>query len=202
MTEFPERAHVFGYGSLVAMREPLAVRGDVLAPVPGRLAGFRRSWGVAMNNWEAAPAKKHFVDPRTRRPPHIRVAFLDAEEEAGRAINGLAIPVDAARLASLDAREVNYLRVEVSAAFEPRLPGRVYTYLGRPEARARCRARLPEAGAFVSRAYESAVRQAFASLGPESLLEFERTTAPLPFPLRDLELVDPAGPAGGERHEA
>jgi cation transport regulator ChaC len=191
----PQSAYVFGYGSLVAMRESLQTAGDLLAPVPGRLHGFRRLWGVAMDNWEAAPMQKHFVDPATRQPPRIRVAFLDVEEGPEGVVNGLAVPVDAARLGAMDEREVNYSRVDVSSSFEPRLPYRVYTYRGSEEARARCRVRDVDASVYVSRDYLVGVRRAFASLGPGSLAEFERTTAPLSFPLRSLELVQPGSSA-------
>lgn len=177
------------------MRESLEIDGEVLMPVSGWLHGSRRVWGVAMNNWEAAPSLKHFVDPETRRAPRIRVAFLDVEEEADGAVNGLAVPVDATRLALMDEREVNYLRVDVSSRFEPRLSCPVFAYRGSPEARARRRAHRTDAELCVSRDYLAMVRRAFASLGPGSLAEFERTTAPLSFPLRRLELVQPGSAA-------
>jgi hypothetical protein len=187
-------AYVFGYASLVEMREPLVCGGVTYFAVLGQIRGFRRFWGAAMNNWEAAPSRKHFVDPQTRRPPHIRVAFLDVEEQAGAAVNGLAVPADAARLADLDVREVNYLRVDISYAFEPPLPHPVFAYRGTPEARARRRADSSNAEICVSSEYLARVRRGFAALGPSSLAEFERTTDPLSFPTRNLELVQP-GPA-------
>jgi FtsP/CotA-like multicopper oxidase with cupredoxin domain len=49
--------YVFGYASLVALNEPAAIL--------GRLRGYRRRWGVAMNNWEGGDAVKHFVDRET-----------------------------------------------------------------------------------------------------------------------------------------
>jgi len=49
--------YVFGYASLVELNGPGAVR--------GRLRGYRRHWGVAMNNWEGGDAVKHFLDPET-----------------------------------------------------------------------------------------------------------------------------------------
>jgi len=106
--------YVFGYASLVELNGPGAVR--------GRLRGYRRHWGVAMNNWEGGDAVKHFLDPETGERPRIRVAYLDLHERPGSAVNGLALPVDAKRLSALDAREVNYRRVEVTEAFEPSPP--------------------------------------------------------------------------------
>jgi hypothetical protein len=187
--------YVFGYASLVGLRT--ACSSDVEdVPLPGRLRGFRRRWGVAMNNWEGGDAVKHFVDRATGERPRIRVAYLDIYEEVGCAVNGLALPVDRARLEALDAREVNYERVELSAAFEPdggpgHLPGspRVFAYLGLDAARERCRRGAADGDAFVSRDYAQGVRRAFAGLAPGALAEFDRTTDPLPFPERDLRVI-------------
>jgi len=181
---------VFGYASLVALPESTAV--------PGRLRGFRRRWGAAMNNWEGGDAVKRFIDPETGERPRIRVAYLDIYEDAGCAVNGLALPVDRERLDALDAREVNYERVELTAAFEPAgaagpLPGssRVFAYLGLPEARERCRLGAERGDVFVSRDYAAGVRRAFAGLAPGALAEFDRTTDSLPFPERNLRVVEP-----------
>src|SRR3954452_15677213 len=114
MADLPDEvAYVFGYGSLVAMRDELTLESRAWAPVPGRLRDYRRYWGAAMNNWEATRLEKHFLDPDTGEQPRIRVAYLDIDDDPGSSVNGLAIPVDAGRLAELDVREVNYLRVDV-----------------------------------------------------------------------------------------
>jgi hypothetical protein len=184
-----EVAYVFGYASLVALREPLEVGGAERAPVPGRLRGFRRRWAVAIDNWDAINDRKHFVVPETRERPRLRVAYPDLEPREGATVNGLAIPVDGSRLAQLDAREVNYERIDVSAAFRPGLSARVFAYRGSPAARARCRAGIAAADVCVSDRYLAAVRDAFAALGGDALEEFERTTEPPPFPTLDLERV-------------
>jgi hypothetical protein len=181
-------AYVFGYASLVALPEQGAL--------PGRLRGFRRCWGAAMDNWEAANDRKHFVDPETGERPRIRVAYLDLYERSGSAVNGVALPVDATRLAALDAREINYERVDVSSAFEPAGAAtpfadspRIYTYIGLDAARERCRRGQADGNVFVSRDYAGRVRLAFERLGADALVEFDRTTDPLPFPKRDLTLI-------------
>jgi dephospho-CoA kinase len=188
-------SYVFGYGSLVAMKDELTLEGRAWAPVPGRLRDYRRSWGAAMNNWEAGPKQKHFLDPDSGEQPRIRVAYLDIEEEPGRTVNGLAVPVDGRRLVEIDRREMNYLRIDVSAAFEPALPQPVFAYRATEEARERCRRHRPDADVFVSSEYVAAVRRAFAELGEGALEEFERTTDPLDFPRRHLRVVYPP-PAG------
>jgi hypothetical protein len=187
--------YVFGYGSLVELREPIAIDGRLHHPVPGRLRDFHRRWGAAMNNWETTELEKHFVDPETGEKPKIRVAYLDIEQRPGSTVNGLAIPVDAKRLADLDVREVNYIRIDVTEAFEPTAPGRVFAYTGTVAARERSRAE--HAPGYVSRDYVAAIRRAFAALGDGALAEFDLTTEPLQFPERHLELRYPP-PSGGE----
>lgn len=173
--------YVFGYASLVAFEDAGAL--------PGRLRGFRRYWGVAMNNWEGGKGVKHWLDRETGERPRIRVAYLDIYEQAGLAVNGLALPVDAERLVALDRREVNYERVEVTEAFEGAASGRVFTYIGLDAACERCRQGTAAGDVFVSRDYAAAVRRAFECLGPDALAEFNRTTDPLPFPERDLRMI-------------
>jgi hypothetical protein len=176
-------AYVFGYASLVASE------GAEL--LPGRLNGYRRCWGVAMNNWKGGEEVKHWLDRKTGERPRIRVAYLDIEPCEGSSVNGVVIPVDEDGLALLDAREVNYSRVDISTAFEGPVSGRVFTYIGLDAARERCRQGVADGNAFVSRDYVVAVRDAFARLGPDALAEFDRSTEPLPFPERDLQVALP-----------
>lgn len=182
-------AYVFGYASLVALGEPLAGEGVEIAAQPGRLHGYRRRWGAAMDNWEAANDHKHFVDPETGERPRLRVAYLDLYEREGSSVNGLALPVDADRLAALDARELNYERVELSDAFEPALGEPVFAYLGSPAARERCRRGAEEGDVYLSSEYLALVRAAFEALEPGALAEFDRTTDPPPFGERPLRRV-------------
>jgi hypothetical protein len=176
-------AYVFGYASLVALEDAAAV--------PGRLRGYRRRWGVAMNNWEGGEAAKHWLDRDSGERPRIRVAYLDLREQEGSAVNGLALPVDGDRLAALDAREINYVRIDISAVFEPAVQGSVFTYVGLDAARERCRRGAAEGNIFVSSDYAASVRRAFEQLAPSALAEFDRTTDPLPFPERELRVVRP-----------
>jgi cation transport regulator ChaC len=196
-TEEQSIDYVFGYGSLVELKEPLVTEGRVFPAVPGRLYGFWRFWGAAMNNWEATDAEKHFVDPESGLKPRIKVAYLDIADREGSTVNGLAIPVDATRLAELDRREVNYSRIEVSSAFVPTISDRIFAYMGTDAARDRSRFETADAAVHVSRQYVSRVKRAFSALGPEQLAEYERTTEPLRFPERDLEPRYPRLPMDG-----
>ncbi len=149
-----------------------------------------------MNNWEGGEAAKHFLDRATGERPRIRVAYLDIYEQAGSAVNGLALPVDRDRLDALDARELNYERVDVTGAFEPEVDGRVFTYLGLDAARQRCREGAAAGDIFVSRDYAAVVRAAFGRLAPSGLAEFDRMTDPPPFPERDLQVMLPSSATG------
>jgi hypothetical protein len=175
--------YVFGYASLVALEDADAA--------PGRLRGYRRRWGVAMNNWEGGEGVKHWLDRATGKRPRIRVAYLDVYEQEGSAVNGLALPVDAERLAALDAREINYERVEVTDAFAPEVGGRVFTYMGLAAARERCRQGAADGDTFVAADYAAAVRRAFERLAPNAPAEYDRTTDACPFPERDLFIATP-----------
>lgn len=193
-------AYVFGYASLVALDGPGAM--------PGRLSGYRRFWGAAMDNWEGGDGVKHWLDRESGERPRIRVAYLDLYERQGSAVNGLALPVDIERLAALDAREINYERVDVTNCFElmsaagvdaseMERPLRVFTYVGLDAARERCRRGIDEGNAFVAADYATTVRQAFERLGPAALAEFDRATDPCPFPERDLRVVPRRAVANG-----
>lgn len=128
---------VFAYGSLAA------AGGE-----PARLPGFRRVWGVAMDNSVDLPAYKHYVDPATGERPAVFVAFLDLVEDPAAVTDGVLL--DAADLAALDRRERNYVRRDVSDRFGGE---RVWTYLGRADSRARLRTALADGTAVVQRSY-------------------------------------------------
>lgn len=190
MAERPsEPAYVFGYGSLVELSTPLLIEKVAHHPIVGRLQGYRRFWGVAMNNWDAAPTAKHWVDPKSGEKPRLRVAYVDIEEQPGGTVNGLAVPVDASRLKALDAREGNYERIEVSGAFRPAAPGRVFAYRGLEVARERCRQGEADGDVCLSSEYLDQVRRAFAALGADALAEFEATTESPGFPVQELRKV-------------
>lgn len=179
----PGSEYVFGYASLVALEDAGAVA--------GRLRGYRRTWGAAMNNWEGGDAAKHWIDRETGERPHIRVAYLDLREQEGSAVNGVALPVDVDRLEEIDEREINYRRVDITADFEGPALGPLYTYLGLDAARERCRLGAIEDNVFVSRDYVAGVRCAFERLAPGALDEFDSTTDPCLFSERALRVVLP-----------
>ena len=145
---------VFGYGSLAG-----GAGGR-----PARLRGYRRVWGVAMDNRVDIPGYRSYRRPDDGSRPAVHVAFLDIVEDPGGAVDGVLIAVDDGRLAELDERERNYDRIDVSAAVAG-APGRVWTYRGSDDGRARLRAALAQRDAVVDADYAQAVRATFAVLG-------------------------------------
>jgi hypothetical protein len=167
--------YVFGYGSLVALPDA----------VPARLRGYRRVWGVAMDNTVATPGYKVYENPEGARPP-VAVAFLDLAEDPDAVIDGALI--EAPDLEALDARERQYERIDVTAAIEPRAPGKTYTYVGRAASRARVAGGTLDV--VIQRAYADQVERAYAALGPDALQRYRATTEAPPFPLAELARVD------------
>jgi cation transport regulator ChaC len=159
---------VFGYGSLAA------------APgsVPATLHGWRRRWGVAMDNAVAIPGYKVYLDAGGGRPD-VCVAFLDVVAKPGADVKGVCVPVDAAALAALDHRERNYERADVTADVTGGPRGRVWTYVGRDDSRARFAAAAASGRCVIVRSYLDVVE---AGLG-----------GPLPrdgLPVAELRRVD------------
>jgi hypothetical protein len=178
--------YVFGYGSLAR---------DERSPVhQAVLRGSRRVWGVAMDNTEDIPGYKHYRFRRSGRRPEVCVAFLDLEPATGESVNGICLEATPERLASLDERERNYVRVDVTDRVEPRPPGRTWAYVGRPESRARLRRARERSRAVVSREYREHVLRGFAALGRDALARFRRSTELEDLPVVDLVRVDHGRP--------
>jgi hypothetical protein len=135
-----------------------------------------------MNNWEGGEEAKHWIDRDSGERPRIPRRLPRLTSSGGSAVNGLALPVDAARLA--DARRARgQLRADRGlSAFEPTLPHPAFTYVGLNAARERCRRGAADGNAFVSGDYVADVRRAFERFGADAVGEFDHTTDPLPFP--------------------
>jgi hypothetical protein len=179
--------YVFGYGSLAwDGRGPLQ---------QAELRGTRRVWGVAMDNTRDIPGYKHYRRRRDGSRPEVCVAFLDLEPaDGGEAVNGICLEVTPERLASLDERERNYVRVDVTDRLEPRPPGRTWAYVGRPESRDRLRRARARSRAVVSREYREHVMRGFAALGRDALTRFWSSTELEGLPVVDLVRVDHGRP--------
>lgn len=185
---------VFAYGSLAAApvqsdgrpAQPAGRRSPLRAGLIAELPGYRRCWGVAMDNRADLPKYKYYTTPDGRRPA-IHVAFLDlvAQDGAEHVVNGVCLPVDAQRLAALDRRERNYARVDVSAVL-PSAAGRVWTYVGTEAGRERLRAARRAGTAVIDAGYLRGVQRAFAALGAGEYEACRRSLDPRGLPVREL----------------
>lgn len=176
--------HVFGYGSLTP--------GDG-AGVLCVLHDHRRAWDVAMNNGVTVPGYKYYLDAETGERPVVFVAFLSIRPEPGATVNGVAFPVDPDDLESLDLRERNYDRRDVTAHIEGDVDGRVWAYVGSAAGRRRYERGRAQGRTVVSREYLDGIRADFDARGPGTLDEFDATTDPLEVPVRRLVRRDVGG---------
>jgi hypothetical protein len=183
--------YVFGFGSLIAATDGsfLPSRESDTRGYVADLVGYRRCWGVAMDNARDLAHYKYYVEKGEgglERRPEIFVAFLDIVREPDSRINGLLRPVTNAEMSLLDARERNYRRIDVTDSIE-RAPGRVWAYEGRQEARQR-RVEADAVGRLVVDAqYMRSVESGFAALGADELVQFRASTMPFEGTVMELE---------------
>jgi hypothetical protein len=177
---------LFAYGSLLPSGLPELPAGVVSC----NLIGWRRTWGVAMDNSVDLPGYKHYRSADGARPA-VMVAFLDVTPAPDARTNGIALPVQSSELPGLDARERNYERVQVTGELDRDLAGRVWTYRGLAEARERATLGDAEGRLVVPRSYRDGVLAAFGRLGQRTL--FEASTAGCP-PVVDLDVIHAVPP--------
>jgi hypothetical protein len=164
----PDHEFVFGYGSLTALAD-----GAVASRTPRAegfvcdLYGYRRQWGVAMDNRRDLPGYKHYTDAFGRRPA-VFVCFLDITPDPRASVNGLCVPVDRVRLAILDERERNYERLDVSRSVDAG-GARVWAYVGARASRLRMRWAVGAHRAVIDGRYLEMVADGFRALGEGEL---------------------------------
>lgn len=183
-----EHDWVFGYGSLVSDVHPVRIHLDDVTPRWAMLRDVRRSWNIAMQNAGPEHDSKHYVDAVSGERPNIAVAFLNVVRDPSRSVNGLAIPVPSEKWGGLDEREVNYERRDVTERVAPKLPGRVWCYVGLPEAEASFREAARANDVYVADEYKALVDAAFAKGGPQQHAAYLDSTDPPECPIRRLRL--------------
>jgi len=159
---------VFGYGSLAAFAGAVAASRTPRAEgFVSDLRGYRRQWGVAMDNRRDLPGYKHYTDADGRRPP-VFVCFLDIEAAPRGSVNGLCVPIDDPGLTALDVRERNYDRIDVSEQVDAG-GARVWAYAGSRAARLRMRWAVAAHRAVIDERYLDTVADGFRALGEGEL---------------------------------
>jgi hypothetical protein len=166
--ELPGHEFVFGYGSLTALADcAVASRSRRADGFVCDLHGYRRQWGVAMDNRRDLPGYKHYTDESGRRPA-VFVCFLDITPDPRTSVNGLCVPVDRVRLAILDERERNYERLDVSRSVDAG-GARVWAYVGARASRLRMRWAVGAHRAVIDGRYLEMVADGFRALGAGEL---------------------------------
>lgn len=168
---------MFGYGSLAALSaDAVPSRTSRAGGFVCDLRGYRRQWGVAMDNRRDLPGYKHYTDVLGHRPA-VFVCFLDIETDPRGSVNGLCVPIDGPQLAALDERERNYDRVDVSEAVDAG-GARVWAYVGARAARLRMRWAVAAHRAVIDARYLETVTDGFAALGAGELERCADSLAP------------------------
>jgi Gamma-glutamyl cyclotransferase, AIG2-like len=185
---------VFGYGSLTARSGHRPTRELKEHGFVADLVRFRRTWGVAMDNRRDLPGYKYYTAADGSRP-QVCVAYLDITPDDRGAVNGLCMPVEPDKLPQLDARERNYVRVDVSDHVDAG-GARVWAYSGRSDSRARLREARAAGRAVIDAGYRRGVEAAFAALGEHELALCRPSLAPGGLPVcelvrHELPSVDP-----------
>jgi cation transport regulator ChaC len=178
--------YVFAYGSL--LRDLGGSLDERLKPC--RLRDHRRAWNVAMDNTLTLPGYKLYLSATDSSRPAVFVTFLNLVPADGRHVSGVLFAVDDEELAALDRRERNYDRRDVTGLVDEERAGRIWTYIGKPEAERRFALGAREGRAVIDRAYLESVRTGFELIAADALEEFDATTDPHGCPVLELRRVE------------
>jgi len=185
----------FAYGSLVSRPSAALTLGRAAVDLhPATLTGWRRGFTLARDNRACEKTFARHDDGSV--PDHVLALNIDPGS-ASDAVNGALIRTDGEELRRLDRREIRYRRIEVGSQIEP-AGGRferVFAYV----ARAEHHSPSPPPGAVVLAAYERAVEEAFAGLGPGELERYRETTVAGSAERIDAYLLSGEIPAGNPR---
>ena len=181
---------VFGYGSLVS---PASMARTLDRPVEiddgwqiARLVGFGRRWNKGSlrlrGTW-------HHAGRRVDDGIPISLGVVEAD---GESCNGVAVRLRADEIASLDWRERDYVRTDVTdriTGAAGTIEGTVVTYVPREAAVARYEDARDTGRGAVRRDYWDLVHAAFAELGPDHLDQLTATTPAPDVPIADITIV-------------
>jgi hypothetical protein len=181
---------VFGFGSLVEV----AALADYLGRAPFaaeefhlcRLAEYRRSWNIARDNTEDIPGLDHFVRGGTGARIDGFIVSVNIVAAPGAWVNGIAFRATADEIATLDRREANYDRIEVTDLIDSAPGDRVWAFRGKAECEKRYADGIAAGTAMINSAYHTVVHLAFESHGADFLADYLATTDPPEVPLHPL----------------
>lgn len=183
---------VFGYGSLVNVEHLQRYLGRTLTPSSDfifcGLRNFCRCWNVAMDNCIDLPNYKYYIDKKTGNRLKGFVTFLNIYPCQGKTITGILFRVFDEELKSLDQRERNYKRIDVTHLIDTQIQGKVWVYIGLDEAEKRYQESLKQHNAMIPQSYFNLVYNAYLSLGKEAFSNYATTTNEPKVPILDIEV--------------
>jgi hypothetical protein len=173
---------VFGYGSLVNIQSLATTLGrEPDATYYVSLNGWMRDWTVRCRN-DSPYARFHTSDGRI---PDYVLALNVQRQGMGVATNGILFAVNEVDLRSLDTRETNYNRIDVTDQIVGDHPfDIVYTYTGKPEALVSAADR-----AIIPASYLSVVESGFQELGERAEDAYRTSTLESGFEIVDTTYV-------------
>ncbi|MEM8832061.1 MAG: gamma-glutamylcyclotransferase family protein [Cyanobacteria bacterium P01_G01_bin.19] len=186
---------IFGYGSLVSVGNLEQYLQRQLEPNADyticSLKNWRRCWDVAMNNNIDLPQYKYYRDRQTKVRLDCCVTFLNIYPVPKQNILGILFQVFDNELKSLDLRERNYQRIDITKQLDLAVEGKAWTYVGLPAAKQRYQTGIEQNKAVISRDYIDLVQNAHKSLGSKEFADYLATTESPNIPIIDLEKYTP-----------
>jgi gamma-glutamylcyclotransferase (GGCT)/AIG2-like uncharacterized protein YtfP len=143
-----------------------------------------------MDNRQTLEGYKYYLEADTGARPSVFVTFLNLVEDLGTTVNGVVLPVSKSEIESLDQRERNYDRVDVTDRIVEPVDGSVWAYVGDIAAGRRYDEGLRQGAAVVDASYYESVRGRFQSLGNRAYRDFLASTDEPACPIRRLRRVD------------
>ncbi|MEX2156746.1 MAG: hypothetical protein WD773_07900 [Gemmatimonadales bacterium] len=178
---------VVGYGSLLSVKslEKTLQRVYEGPFIPCRVAGWRRSWDVAMPN-----QMFYYVDQGERIYPH-QILYLNLRPVAGALVNSAVFVVRPEELTAMHRREWIYDSVVVTDQLRGAhvQGGEAIVYVARPEHVLRDATNPREAA--VRASYLKVVDEGLRQRDPAFRAEYAATTDPVPAHLVVEDVLDP-----------
>ena len=175
LTVGPGEVAIFGYGSLLSRESMEATLGRPYDRdmVPCQLAGWRRTWDIAM------PNSTFFTEDEQGRFYPETILYLNIAPSPACLMNGVVFVIRANELDGFDKREWIYDRVDVSSQLRSVTPaGSVWAYVGKPEYRAGGEQNFRKAA--VRSSYLEMIERGLASWDDDFRAQYVRSTDPVP----------------------
>ena len=183
---------VFGYGSLVDIQNlEQYLRRKLQSDKDYKicsLKNYQRCWNVAMDNSIDLPSYKYYRDSQTQKRIYAFVTFLNIRPAPKINISGILFRVTDAELNSLDSRERNYRRIDITKQLNIQIQGSAWTYIGLPVAEQRYQTGLTQHKAVIARSYFNTVNNAYLSLGDRAYADYLNSTDKPAASIVDLEM--------------